>query len=279
MAVKRRDMKKLIFIALVFFGMTLNAQDTTIVATEDTTVIDIGKTKIFIVVPRSSKDLDSTSNNMTCDKNDLTFWDGLDIGVNGFFFGEEYDYTAPDGQEHLEINYAGSRSVSLNFAETKVRLIKDYFGFYTGLGIQFQSYKFKNDYTLGLDGDSIVAFLDPSINIRKNKLRTAYIVIPLMVEFNTSLNSDRSFHVAAGVVGGLNIGNKYKQKYEVIETNEKEKLKLGSDWNVAPFKLDAMARVGYGDFILHASYALTDMFESSSNPQIRPFSAGITLNF
>lgn len=274
-------MKKLILSMLVLSTVTLYGQDTTNVEAPDTTVIDMGRTKIIIINPIMNEEgnEDSLSFDNCADKNDLTFWDGLDIGVNGFFFGEEFELEAPDDLEHLEINYAGSRSVSLNFAETKLRLIKDYVGIYTGLGLQYQSYKFKNDYTLGLDGDSIVAYIDTTINIRKNKLRTGYIVIPLMLEFNTSLDPDRSFHISAGVVGGLNIGNKYKQKYEVLETNEKEKLKLKSDFNVAPFKLDAMARVGFGDFMFHASYALTDMFDSNVNPQLRPFSAGLTLNF
>ncbi|NND78146.1 MAG: outer membrane beta-barrel protein [Flavobacteriales bacterium] len=274
-------MKKLIFTLFTLSSVAFYGQDTTIVVTRDTTTFDIGDTQIMIIGPDVGNDghEDSLGHDGFSDKSDLTFWDGIDIGVNGYFFGEEFEAQAPEGSEHLEINYAGSRSVSLNFAETKVRLIKDYVGIYSGLGIQYHSYKFKNDYTLGLDGDSVVAYMDSTINIRKNKLRTGYIVIPLMLEFNTSRDADRSFHISAGVVGGLNIGNKYKQKYEVLETNEKEKLKLKSDWNIAPFKLDAMARIGFGDFMLHASYALSDMFDSDSNPQLRPFSAGLTLNF
>ena len=274
-------MKKWIVTMLALSTITFYGQDTTIVKYRDTTTFDIGDTQIIIIGPELNEDEqeDSLSFDGFGDKNDLTFWDGIDVGVNGFFFGDEFDLDAPNDLEHLEINYAGSRSVSLNFGETKLRLIKDYVGIYTGLGLQYQSYKFKNDYTLGLEGDSLVAYMDSTINIRKNKLRTGYLVIPLMLEFNTSLDPDRSFHISAGVVGGLNIGNKYKQKYEVLETNEKEKLKLKSDFNMAPFKLDAMARVGFGDFMFHASYALTDMFDSDVNPQLRPFSAGLTLNF
>jgi len=268
----------MIFIVSVScFALNAQEADTVRVAESDTTTIELGKTKIIIIGADIEEESDSTEYK-ECD-DELIWWDGIDIGVNGFFFGEEFDIEAPNGQEHLDINYAGSRSFALNFAGTKIKLIDDYFGLVTGLGLQYHSYKLKNDYTLGLDGDSLTAFIDTTINIRKNKLRTAHLVIPLMVEINTSKDTDRSFHISAGVIGGLNLGNKYKQKYEVLSTDEKEKSKVKSQWNVSPFKLDATARVGYGDFSLFANYALTDMFQSDSNPQVRPFSAGLTLNF
>jgi len=272
-------MKKLIFFIICISSITLNAQeaDTVRVAEKDTTTIELGKTKIIII----GSDIEENSDSIIVHDHDEDFswWNGIDIGYNGFFFGEEFEIEAPEGQEHLAINNSGSRSIALNFAATKIKLIDNYFGIVTGLGLQFQSYKFRNDYTLGLSGDSLTAFVDTTINLRKNKLRTSYLVIPLMVEINTSKNSDRSFHISAGVVGGLNLGNKYKQKYEVLATGEREKAKIRSQWNVSPFKLDAMARVGYGDISLFATYALNDMFQSDSNPQIRPFSVGLTVNF
>ncbi|MEM7161889.1 MAG: outer membrane beta-barrel protein [Bacteroidota bacterium] len=273
-------MKKLTSLFCLCLALNLIGQetDTVRVAESDTTMIDIGNTRIIIIGNDSEANSDTVINWDSSD-DDLTWWDGIDVGVNGYFFGENFDVDPIDGQEHLEINYAGSRSFSLNFAETKIKLIDNYVGLVTGLGLQYQSYKFQNDYTLGLSGDSIVAFMDTTINLRKNKLRTGYLVIPLLLEFNTSKDADRSFHLSGGVVGGINLGNKYKQKFEVLETGEREKVKVKSKWDVAPFKLDAMARVGYGDFSLFASYALTDMFRSESNPQLRPFSAGLTLNF
>ena len=266
--------------ALAAVKMGAQEVDTVRVAEYDTTTINLGKTKIIIIGDDSFVDDTTDFDTGFSDKSELTFWDGIDFGINGYFFGDNFDLDTPEGQEHLEVNYAfASRYFSLNLGETKVRLIKDYVGVYTGLGLQYQSYKLKNDYTLSMVGDSIVAFQDSTINLRKNKFRTAYLVIPLMLEFNTSRYSDRSFHLAAGVIGGVNLGNMYKQKLEVIETNERDKRKVKSDWDVAPFKLDASVRFGYGDFTMFANYALTDLFESDKNPQLRPFAAGITLNF
>ena len=194
-------MKKFIMLLMGICSLALNAQetDTLKVQENDTTVVEFGKTKIIIIGTDSEEDCDTT--HYENDEDNLTWWDGIDVGVNGYFFGEEFDINTPDGQEHLELNYAGSRSVSLNFAETKIKLIDDYVGIVTGMGLQYHSYKFSKGYTLGLDGDSLIAFKDTTINLRKNKLRTAYLVIPLMLEINTSKDSDRSFHISAGVIG------------------------------------------------------------------------------
>lgn len=124
-------MKKLIFITLAFFSISLNAQDTSVVAPKDTTIVvpkdttvfDIGNTKIIIVASDKFEDLDSTSYDLVSNKNDLTFWDGIDIGVNGYFFGEEYDFSSPDGQEYLEINYAGSKIVFVATCPSKIEQV------------------------------------------------------------------------------------------------------------------------------------------------------------
>lgn len=254
------------------------AQDTTKTETRDTTMIELGNTRIIIVGDAEVSMEEDTTNEKDShsSKNELTFWSGIDIGVNGFSFGDEFEIDTPEGLEYLDLNYAGSRTISLNIGEWKSRLISDYVGIYSGLGIQFNNYKFNGDYTLSTVNDTLVAFVDPNIDLRKNKLKLAYLTVPVMLEFNTSRHRDDSFHIAAGLVGGLRIGSKYKQKFKDRETGEVDKLKVKSDFNVAPFKLDAMARVGFGWFTLFGSYSITELFEDSHNPEIHPFSAGIS---
>lgn len=254
------------------------AQDTTKTGSRDTTMIELGNTRIIIIGDAEvSMEEDTTDHdNGHSSKSELTFWSGIDIGVNGYFFGDDFDLDTPEGLEYLDVKYEGSRTISFNIGEWKSRLISDYVGVYTGLGIQFNNYKFNGDYTLTTVEDSLVAFQDPTIDLRKNKLKIAYLTVPAMIEFNTSRHRNNSFHVAAGVVGGLRIGSKYKQKFKIRETGEVDKLKVKSDYNVAPFKLDAMARVGFGWFTLFGSYSITELFDSDQNPELHPFTAGIS---
>jgi hypothetical protein len=58
---------------------------------------------------------------------------------------------------------------------------------------------------------------------------------------------------------------------------------MRDDYSINPFRVQATARVGYGWFRAFANYSLTPYFKKDSgvagqeNPDIRVFSAGITL--
>ncbi len=96
-----------------------------------------------------------------------------------------------------------------------------------------------------------------------------------MFEFNTSKNSDRSFHVAVGAIGGYKLSSKTLRTYEINGYEFKEKRK--DDFNINPFKLDATARIGYGQFTMFATYSLTELFEPKKGPPVNPFTVGIRI--
>jgi hypothetical protein len=107
----------------------------------------------------------------------------------------------------------------------------------------------------------------------------AYANVPLFLEFNTN-NEDasRSFHIAVGAQAGYNVfKNKVKQKYELDGRTYKRKIK--DDYNVNPFKIDLIGRIGYGSFCIFGTYSLTPLFEQNKGPRLYPFTAGISLDF
>src|SRR5690606_21372008 len=122
-------------------------------------------------------------------------------------------------------------------------------------------------------GDSLLYAPTGDKNVTKNKLRVIYLAVPLMLEFNTSLDKSKSFHVSAGLVGKLRIGGMYKQKYEI--NGEKTKYKLNQDWGMNRWGADAMVRVGYGWFTVFAQVGLTPLFENANTPDVYPVAAGI----
>ncbi len=124
------------------------------------------------------------------------------------------------------------------------------------------SYGLKNNVDISTADSSAIygMILDDTIrDYSKNKLRASYINIPLMLEFNTSDDNDKSFHVAAGVVGGWKMGSITKQKWE--DDNEKYQARRKSDFNLNPFTLDATARIGYKNLTVFATYGLTPLFQ------------------
>jgi hypothetical protein len=240
---------------------------------KDTTTIKFKHSTVYIVSENDKDSLDPTEVSRER-KKDLTYWAGIDLGINGFLspsgdidLGKENDY--------MELDYPQSRSLSINVFEQKLRLFKDYVGVTTGAGIQWNSYRLANDYTLSTTKDTLFAVMDSSINLKKNKFRTTWINVPLLLEFNTSQTQKNNVHLSAGVVGGLHLGTMYKQKY--TSEGAKSRYKTKNDFNVAPYKLEAMVRLGYGSFNVYATYQLTELFEKGKGQELYPFTLGVTL--
>lgn len=272
-------MKKMLLSLAVVLGSTaLFAQTTP--AESDTAKINLPNVDIWVI---SKVDTSSTSAADTIpsidepsgpDKDALTHWGGLDLGVN-MLLNADGGTDMAAGDEWLELDVARSGSVRLNLFESKIRLAKDYVGLVTGVGFTWNKYAFKNNIVMSSNGDSTFAATDSLINYRKNSLRATYVQVPLMVEFNTSEDPERTFHLAAGVIGGWKIGSRYKQYYDYEGKEYKSYVK--DDYNLNPLTLDATARIGYRNLTLWATYGLTSLFEKDKGPEVYPVSVGLTV--
>lgn len=202
----------------------------------------------------------------------LTYWSGLDIGVSGLM---NPDRGLSMSQENVawELDYSKSIAFNLNFADWKANIVKDYVGLVTGLGLEFNAYAFKNDVSIGVSPDTMMVALDTIVSYSKNKLKTTYLNVPLLLEFNTSCRARRSFHVTAGMMAGWKIGSKWKYRFETDDEEVKNKVK--SHYHVNPFKFSAVGRVGFGKFTFYGTYALNPLFEKDKGPELYPFSVGV----
>lgn len=299
-------MKLLITTIVLLFSLNLIAQeDTTIPAdsTEmtvspgsgDTTIVRLGNHQLKVVerdgkdeillekkvedewVPRSdlSEKENCSSGSEWHKKNALTHWSGITFGINGFV-GDNMSLDLPEESNLMEVDYSKSFSFSLNFPEVKFRLIKDYVGFYTGLGLQFNSYRMRQNTNITF-GEEMSFERDTLRNLTRNTLQVAYLRVPLMLEFNTSTKPMKTFHVAAGVVGGMRIHSTYVQDYNLSGVDYTTQVKGVPNLNL--FTAEAMLRVGYGPFLVYASYGLTPLFNTSEGPELYPINAGIGFAF
>lgn len=258
---------------------------------QDSTKIKFGDKTIIVVEPSSDTDssvtksvdfddyLDSlVSDDIVPDKKEkegdpsIAHWGGFEMGVSGLL--------NKDGGLELEnglydLDYSSSLSYNLNLFETKINLVGGYAGLVTGLGFNWNNYAFKGNTTLSANNDSTWAMDQPGRTFSRNRLRATYIKIPVLLEFNTSLHSDKTFHVAGGVEGGFKLRSKTIQKYEF--EGEEYDVDVKGHFNVNPWKLNAVARVGYKNFTLYANYGLTTLFEKNKGPEMYPFELGITI--
>lgn len=207
---------------------------------------------------------------------DFKYWEGFDIGVNGYLTGTN-SLVVPSGSQFLELDYARSHSFSWNMGQYNLKIVKNYVQVVTGIGLEWNSYAFRNNWSLDMDSPMVTA-TETNIDYSKNKLKTTWVNVPVLLEFNTSKDEDKSFHIAVGVTGGYNIfRNRLKQEYTIDGTESKRKLK--DDFNVNPFRYSATARIGYGDFSIFANYQINEFFKPNRGPALYPFSGGISLNF
>ncbi len=199
-------------------------------------------------------------------------WAGFELGVNGLL-NKDMVLDYPAGYEFMDLNYAKSTVVNINFFEQNVNLINQHFGLVTGMGLTWNNYRFDKNVVLTHDGEFGGDF-DTGVtkSYEKSKLVVTYLKVPLMLEYQTnSKMKANSFHISGGVVGGLRIGSHAK----VIVNGNKSKDK--SDFYINPFKVDAIAKIGWGVINLYGTYSLNEMFRNNKGPEVYPFEIGITL--
>lgn len=254
----------------------------------DTTRVSLGDMKVIIIDGDDGQDSsfvnieDMVDEDYDGGDDELTHWGGVDLGVN-FLMNANNEMNFEGEDAWLDLNHARSLNWSINAFEKKIKIIGNYAGIVTGLGVGWSSYTFRDSVRLQtstlVDGqtvEGISAAYDSSVSYTKNKLRVTQLKIPVLLEFNTSKDADRSFHLSGGVVGNWNFSNVYKRKYEVDGDAHKDRTK--GNYHVRDLSADAMVRVGYGNLTLFAQYGLLSLFEDNKGPEVYPLTMGIAIS-
>jgi|GEM_PF-209075 len=254
----------------------------------DTTRIHIGKKKIIIIgddkeeskvesneYPNPDRKIEKEIIIKKKDKKQIkNIWQGLEIGVNGYAnaapsLGLQSNYS------YLDLNYGKSIMVNLNPVERHIKIYKEYVAFTTGLGLQFNRFAFAHDTQLNSNTDSVFA-VATKIDYSKNLLRTTFLTLPLLLEFNTNSNPNKSFHIAVGALLGYKLGKaKLKQRYEI--NNSQIAIQMKNSFNINDFQYGLTGRIGYGKINLFATYHLSTLFKQNKTLAVNPFSIGLTI--
>ena len=227
-------------------------------------------------------------------------WAGFELGVNGYV-NSDLNMNFSKENEYFDLNMNKSIFVNINFFQQNVSLSKrNNVGFITGLGLGSYNYNFSKDVVLNSESSEIRGFKAEGISFRKSKLNITTLNFPLLFEFQNNSNYKRnSFHVSAGILFGIRITShtkiyyeeknkqfylteydpitdKYKEVYQATSPNQK-KGKVHDDFYLAPFKLDATFRIGYGWLNLFGTYSISKLFRENKGPELHPFTIGIQL--
>jgi uncharacterized glyoxalase superfamily protein PhnB len=270
-------------LALLITVCSLNALSQVV---PDTTNITIGDKTIIVIDSNPTKQqttapTDNTSSVNYPEAEDqkllLTHFAGIDLGFSRLV-DESNNSQRDSATDWLSLNPSRSLTWRLNLLEQKVRLYRDYIGLLTGFSITYAGYGFQNNIDLA-SSDSLGAFavaVDPDVrDYSKNKLRTTSLQIPLMLEFNTSSNPKKHFHLAFGVQGGWVTTSIQKQKWQ----NELGRFtsRRRDEFNIQPFTLDLAVRIGFNKTSVFVNYGLQPFFEKQVGTKVFPIVFGIQL--
>lgn len=239
---------------------------------------DDGETQIFVKKHKKHDNDDDWDWFWDDDNGFKGSWSGFSMGLSNFM-DKDFSLSRVASEEYMDLNTGKSWNMNLNFAQYSINFIGNKFGLVTGLGLEWNYYRFDNDNSIleAADGQIGERVLDANWNVEKSKLSTTYATLPLLLEVHSSSNQNKGVVFAAGGIGGLKLGSNTKIIYK--EDGNKNKDKTKDDFNLAPFRYGVHARLGVGDWVIYGTYYFTSIFEKDKGPELYPISVGFALSF
>ena len=199
-------------------------------------------------------------------------WAGLNVGYNNLVTASgSFDY--PDEYMFMEMNASKSVGVAANPWQQSIKLQRrGNIGLVTGIGFEWNNYRFDSQYVLTRDETTgNTTYYVDSKPIKRNKLTTIYMNVPLLLEFQIPTGKERyPFYISGGAIGGLRLGSHTKIVY-TDDTKQKNKDKF----NLTQWRYGVTARIGYRAINLFADYYFSPIFEKGKGPELYQVSAGI----
>jgi hypothetical protein len=257
----------------------------------DTVKIDLGETTVFIITDADLKDSTFIDTIRDLEKSNKSAQDYAWAGIDGFQIGAIGLFTksgdrAFADRPDLAPNTARCSMLGFTPFGKEAEIFKDRLRLAAGLGFQFESYAFDKNVRL-TDEPYLLGVEDTVRDYRKNTLNANYVTLPVVLQFNTKRNLEKSFHIAVGALAGYRISSNMTYKWS--EEGRRQRERLRNDYALEPYRLSAIAQVGIGNAMIWAQYDLTMKFNASSaipevagasgTPEVYAWSAGINIPF
>lgn len=265
-------------LALMMLGITANAQDE---KEEKSTEAIVIKTDGI----RYEKNTKGTKKEKSIDVTFAT----VDVGFARL--QDNTDYTSAAAKSFLQVTAARQNSnlFDLNTGKSmnvniwpvmgRGRLLKSpnqkiYIS--TGVGLQIYNFRYANgiDYVPNsptLQGLSTTPITYDTTNFKKNKLVIAYLSVPLNLTFKTRMANKLWLVYGFGITGGFRV-NSYTKQISDLHGKQREH----GNFNLNQFNSTVTAEFGLDNYFrLFASYQLTNMYNTTSGLDQRPFSIGL----
>jgi hypothetical protein len=202
---------------------------------------------------------------------------GVDVGYNGYL-NSSGSTVLPDDYKFLNLYGSKSAAVAIHLFQVDFALEPSkQVGIVMAPGIEFNNYRFDHNQVLKVVDGQLTAE-DAGKNLKKNKLTTMHVDVPLLMEFQPVLkNGERNFYISGGLVGGALLRAHTKIVYQ--QDGDEQKDKERGSFRLNQFRYGVMGRIGYKHINLYGAYYVTPMFKSGNEPELHPYSVGFSFLF
>lgn len=199
---------------------------------------------------------------------------GASLNFNNYVTSDG-SFSLPPEHQFMDLNAAKSVGFTLNFIQHSIQLQqRGNIGLVTGMGIEWSNYRFDSKYILTKNDQGETTYKLSEYPIKKNKLTTCYLNVPLLLEFQIPVGEQRyPLYFSAGAIGGLRLGSHTKVIYNIDGSSSKKKNR--NDFNLQTWRYGTTFRLGYRAINLYADYYLSSMFEKDKGPELYPVNVGL----
>ena len=201
-------------------------------------------------------------------------WTGIEIGFNNYTTSRSSHFI-PDEIDYMTLHSGKSNNFNINFAQINLGLSR-HLGFVTGLGLNWNNYRFDGNNNIIKGTGGMIELLDPATELEKSKLATLYLTVPFLLELQLPVNNN-SLNIAAGPIGAVKLGSHSKMVFE-----DGNKVKSNSDFNLNILRCGGTVRFGFSNLQLFGTYYMTPLFRTAKGPagyELYPFEVGVAFSF
>lgn len=157
--------------------------------------------------------------------------------------------------------------------------------FITGVYFSWRTLRFDDDYMINRSEDGEVTLVPYDKNLKKSKLRSTYVMVPVGIKFNISplkqvtdgfsyRNTSQGISLGANLYGGFRISKNNIVKGDDISHREKD-----TNYNLSPFVYGAQITLGIDNINFFVRQDFSSYFEKNTFDDRKMLQFGINLGF
>jgi hypothetical protein len=199
-------------------------------------------------------------------------WSGLEFGFNNWATSSN-SLVLPADISYMKLHSSKSNNFNINLPQLSIGFTR-HFGIVTGLGLNWNNYRFDGNFNIQ-EKNGIIDSLSPLGTLKKSKLATFYLTLPLLLEAQLPVDNHH-INIAGGLIGAIKLGSHSKMVFQGGDD-----VKSYGDFNLNMLRYGATARIGYRNLQIYGTYYMTPLFEKGTGPggyDLFPFEIGFSLS-